>query len=127
MYKRTRLCCFALGLLAAAGNAAGQECAHWSNVVSPKRLDGAAMVYDSARGVTLLFGGRSQSSGSYYGLDETWEWDGVNWMQRMPQTRPWGRYGHAMAYDSDRGVTVLFGGSDFGSPLGDTWEWDGTT
>src|SRR5690349_1996970 len=31
---------------------------------------------------------------------------------------------HAMAYDSIRGVTVLFGGTG-GSSLGDTWEWDG--
>ena len=32
----------------------------------------------------------------------------------------------AMAYDSQRGVTVLFGG-DNGSNLGDTWEWNGST
>lgn len=31
-----------------------------------------------------------------------------------------------MAYDSNRGRTVLFGGIDAnGIPLGDTWEWDG--
>ncbi len=33
---------------------------------------------------------------------------------------------HAMAYDSVRGVTVLFGGED-GSSNGETWEWDGTS
>lgn len=38
---------------------------------------------------------------------------------------PGGRLGHAMAYDSVRGVTVLFGGSDVTSYLSDTWEWDG--
>jgi hypothetical protein len=34
-----------------------------------------------------------------------------------------------MAYDSERGVTVLFGGYDVysGPVFGDTWEWDGTT
>jgi hypothetical protein len=32
-----------------------------------------------------------------------------------------------MAYDLTRHVTVLFGGSNAGSPnLSDTWEWDGT-
>src|ERR1041384_4804856 len=36
-----------------------------------------------------------------------------------------GRYGHAMAYDSARGVTVLFGGFA-GDYLSDTWEWNGT-
>ena len=33
-----------------------------------------------------------------------------------------------MAYDSDRRVTVLFGGDSTGySRLNDTWEFDGTT
>ena len=33
-----------------------------------------------------------------------------------------------MAYDSQRHITVLFGGTSNGSdPLGDTWEYDGTT
>ncbi len=32
---------------------------------------------------------------------------------------------HAMAYDSSRGVTVLFGGYDGTNARGETWEWDG--
>lgn len=35
--------------------------------------------------------------------------------------------GYAMAYDSARGRTVLFGGSAPSSYLADTWEWDGTS
>jgi hypothetical protein len=35
------------------------------------------------------------------------------------------RQHHAMAYDSARGVVVLFGGSDSSSYKGDTWEWNG--
>ncbi|MFN0133539.1 MAG: kelch repeat-containing protein [Phycisphaerales bacterium] len=38
---------------------------------------------------------------------------------------PPARSGHAMAYDSARGVVVLFGGLS-GTSLGDTWEWNGT-
>jgi len=30
-----------------------------------------------------------------------------------------------IAYDSDRGKAVLFGGGDYQNLLGDTWEWDG--
>jgi hypothetical protein len=30
-----------------------------------------------------------------------------------------------MAYDSERGVHVMYGGSEGGSELGDTWEYDG--
>jgi hypothetical protein len=40
--------------------------------------------------------------------------------------RPPARYSAGAAFDSDRGVLVLFGGWS-GSPLGDTWEWDGST
>jgi hypothetical protein len=32
----------------------------------------------------------------------------------------------AMAFDSVRGRTVLFGGTATAGPLGDTWEWDGS-
>ncbi len=32
-----------------------------------------------------------------------------------------------LAFDEARGVTVMFGGFGSSSPLGDTWEWDGTT
>src|SRR5262245_56898322 len=44
---------------------------------------------------------------------------------RAAGDHPVGRFLHAMAYDSIRGVTVMFGGTDFDNPLGDTWEWDG--
>jgi len=87
-----------------------------------------AMAYDSARGVTVLFGGLLNGSGL---LADTWEWDGTNWTQRTPATSAPARYGHAMVFDSARGVTLLFGGNPViaggsGSPLNDTWEWNGT-
>jgi hypothetical protein len=37
------------------------------------------------------------------------------------------RIDHALAYDSDRGVSVLFGGLSGMVLLADTWEWNGTT
>ena len=40
-------------------------------------------------------------------------------------TGPSVRIHHAMAYDSRRGQTVLFGGVGSGGPLADTWEWNG--
>jgi len=82
--------------------------------ISPSARDVHAMAYDSARGVTVLFGGIP-------GSDETWEWDGTHWSQRFPAASPIASY-HAMAYDSARGVTVLFGGASGN----ETWEWDGT-
>jgi uncharacterized protein YegP (UPF0339 family) len=81
------------------------------------------MAYDSAREVTVLFGGWSDSNHSR--LDDTWEYDGVNWAQRTPVNHPLGRWA-AMTYDAARAVVVLFGG-DCGSGCfsGETWEWDG--
>ena len=88
---------------------------------SPRRVPGA-MAYDSARGVTVLFGG-------YDGAldDETWEWDGVNWTQRIVSPRPSPRVTIAMAYDSARSVTVLFGGVTAAGLDNQTWEWDGAS
>jgi len=77
------------------------------------------MAYDSARGVTVLFGGDDE-----YRQDDTWEWDGTDWTVRATTNKPAIRYLHAMAYDSSRGVTVLFGGNgNFNVLLNDTWEY----
>ncbi|HOW51039.1 MAG TPA: hypothetical protein PLV42_03220 [bacterium] len=78
-----------------------------------------AMTYDSTRGKVVLFGGSSGGS-------ETWEWDGANWTQKNPATRPPTRSGHAVAYDSARGKVVLFGGDNGTVSNNETWEWDGT-
>lgn len=37
------------------------------------------------------------------------------------------RNAHAMAYDSDHGLVLLFGGADERQVLGDLWSWDGKT
>ncbi|MBN1490715.1 MAG: carboxypeptidase regulatory-like domain-containing protein [Phycisphaerae bacterium] len=81
------------------------------------------MAYDSARGVTVLFGGITASGVE---LGDTWEWDGNIWTQRTPANSPSRRTHHAMVYDIAQGVTVLFGGLDSRwDRLSDTWEWDG--
>jgi hypothetical protein len=92
----------------------------------PPRL-GHSVAYDTARGVTVLFGGATSLESD--GLrGDTWEWDGTEWRERQPATSPPPCWLHAMAYDSSRHVTVLFGGAggDSAEP-GTTWEWDGTS
>jgi len=71
-----------------------------------------------------MFGGRRV--GSAY-LGDTWEWGGSSWTQ-VSTTGPSARREHAMAYDSQRGRIVMFGGfaSTF-NELDDTWEWDGSS
>ena len=90
---------------------------------SPPARYSHALAYDSARGRVVLFGGGGAAFGPY--LADTWDWDGVNWLQRAPAQSPPGMAGHALAYDVARDRTVLFGGAS--SVLApETWEWDGT-
>ena len=84
-----------------------------------------AMAYDTSRGVVVMFGGRGEND--WYLYNDTWEYDGINWIQCSPANRPTARREHTMVYDSVRGVIVLFGGLDVnGTILDDTWEYDGT-
>ena len=41
------------------------------------------------------------------------------------QSVPPPRYSFALAFDEARGVLVMFGGSNRGTFMNDTWEWDG--
>lgn len=84
------------------------------------------MAYDSARGVTVLFGGASANGSTM--LNDTWEWDGSQWTERVTAVRPPAQRQHAMAYDAARRAVVLLCGVDGQSArIGQTWEWDGTT
>ncbi len=84
-----------------------------------------SMAYDSARQRVVMFGGNSQLQWPGGVLGDTWEWDGWSWEQRTSPTSPAPR-GHAvLAYDSVRGVCVLFGGCQGPAGMSDTWEWDG--
>ena len=92
-----------LSVLGPAGAARAQSCQGWTQrtpPTSPSRRAEHAMAYDSARGVTVLFGGSA-------GGKETWEWDGNKWMQKAT-TGPTARIYHAMVYDSARHVCVLY-------------------
>jgi hypothetical protein len=93
-------------------------------------VSATAAVWDSARQVLVLFGGRSITGGSTMSLGATWELGASGWTQRTLATAaPLARFGHDMAYDPIRRRVVMFGG--FQGPnlprLGDTWEWDGTS
>jgi hypothetical protein len=81
-----------------------------------------AMAHDSARGETLLFGGRNLN---FSAMPDTWIWDGFDWIRRYPVASPSSRYGHRLAFDVARGVTVLFGGRNMSTVFADTWTWDG--
>ena len=95
------------------------------NDLGPPPRSAHTLVFDSIRQRTVCFGGLSNISDPGSAFGDTWEWEGQDWTQ-MAETGPAARSFHAMAYDSDRSRTVLFGGQVAGGFLNDTWEWDGT-
>ena len=103
---------------------------------SPPPRVGHTMVFDTRRGVVVLFGGEGVSliDGKTVRYDDLWEWDGSTWTERelTGAPRPQARRDHVMAYDSARGVSLLFGGEVpslqegvEGTALRDTWSYDG--
>ena len=100
----------------------------------PSARHAFGMVWDSARGKAVLFGGILMDNLGTPGtpLQDTWEWDGATsaWTERTAVgSKPSPRFGHATAFDGSRGKVLLFGGLDVstGGALTDLWEMDPTT
>jgi hypothetical protein len=79
----------------------------------------------------MLFGGIEPTPAPATLFRQTWELEGSDWTERQDMG-PTARYGHAMAYDQERGRVVLFGGSGAPSATAaaddlrsDTWEIPG--
>lgn len=101
--------------------------AAWTNVTpsgAPGGRRWTQTAYDGLRGKVVMFGGIINGTGGAI-VNDTWEWDGVQWAGRVTTPAPGPRMNGMMAYDFKRGKTVLFGGSNVAS-LNDTWEWDGS-
>jgi len=100
---------------------------HWIDVtpaVAPGKRDWADMVYDPNTGKILLFGGHDyQISG--YKYNDTWTWDGTDWVQLFPATVPAPRGGHSMVYDQNRGTVLMIGNYSSTATI-EMWEWDGS-
>lgn len=92
---------------------------------SPPARNGASMTYDPVRQRMVLFGGYKNPSWAFY--NDTWEYDGQNWIERAPATSPLQRETAGMAYAQHLGKVILFGGgTSAGSTMyNDTWAWDG--
>ena len=85
----------------------------------PDKLRSATLTYDRLRQVPVRIG-----SGGHDGPDHTWELVGDDWVRRfIPEPTPWNAAGACAAFDSDRNVVVLFGGSPDSD---ETWEYDGS-
>lgn len=102
----------------------------WTAPVAPGpgRRQTTQLVFDEARQVTLLFGGRTGSQPTTY--DPTvWEWDGARW--RPVTSLLAAREHQAAAYDATLARPLMFGGEYYSSDgnlhllFNDTEEWDG--
>ena len=103
---------------------------NWTSVATaatPSARTSPAMAYDPGRRRIVLFGGVSGPINVPVWMDDTWEYDGVQWTPVFPAARPAARSGHTMAHDLGRGRTVMFGGGGhIGPAFTDTWEYDGS-
>lgn len=103
----------------------------WTRVTfsGPAPRWGHVMVFDEAKGVTVLFGGSRILNSEWMTFGDTWEWNGAAWTL-VADSGPLPATDASMAYDSDRQVTVLFGGQNLNGGVWrrvrDTWEWNGS-
>lgn len=95
--------------------------ATWTRVATsgPEARVNHEMVYDEARGVVVLIGGRRLYAPQL--LEDVWEFDGQGWRQRTWTTSsPTPREGAAMTWDPNRRRVLLFGGSQHDTA---TWSY----
>jgi uncharacterized protein (TIGR03437 family) len=93
---------------------------------SPPARSNSNIAYDSGHRQVVVFGGQGLAP-TYTKFNDTWLWDGSDWTEAQ-QIGPSARTDAAMAYDSQHGQVVLFGGQDAnGVSFNDTWLWDGST
>lgn len=130
----------------------GDDWTQLSVLHSPPPSTAATSTWDPERNLVLMFGGFSPpvddgaGGTTSPGSDQLWAFDGFDWRQ-IPRTEPWPPPSGlaSMVWDRARKRAVLLSGfkelnfsasgTNFGltadgaanfSPIGDTWEWDGS-
>lgn len=114
--------------LATLGDTWERDGTTWSQHTAPSRLWGRQLAYDEARRRVMTFGGNALPRWfpPWSCTNGTWEWGGLEWVQRLPATSPPPLCGGSLAYDRARERVVMFGGMNVdGTWTADTWEWDG--
>jgi hypothetical protein len=92
----------------------------WVTTTGPSVSHAWRAVFDTARRRVVLFDPNATSQ-------PLLEWTGSAWIEpALVGTTPSRRSSAAIAFDSERGRTVLFGGMGCGTVCQDSWEWDGT-
>jgi hypothetical protein len=99
----------------------------WNGATWTQRFPAAAplarqcgsVAYDGTLGAVVLFGGFAGSWPN--SLDDTWAWNGADWVQAKPATVPPNRYSAGMTYVPAVKGLVMFGGLSSGPGRQDTW------
>ena len=94
--------------------------ASWTNVTPAQnnlpgpRFD-SGITYDSKRGRVIVFGGSDGNTTGSAPLAtfDTWEWDGVSWIDVTAELNPQAREQHAMVYNSVEDKILVVGGAKF--------------
>ena len=92
----------------------------WSlrSQIGPPARNNHAMVYDSERQRTVVFGGQNSNP-----LGDCWEWDGTSWAERTV-SGPSPRSSSLLAHEPARSRLVLMAGVGPGVLPGEVWELD---
>lgn len=98
-----------------------------ASAVAPPARHGHGMAFDARRGRIVLFGGLGSAGTGGTLLQDTWEWDGMQWHAVATGAAPPARSNLGMCFDNARGVVVAFGGAGSSAALGDTWTWNGAS
>jgi len=102
----------------------------WTNLnpsYHPNQRYGAGMAYDKKNKVSILFGG---FDADYHCIhSDTWKYNATSntWINVTPARSPPGRLYHTMAYDDEKGLIYMFGGSTDGDTCNDTWSYNTAT
>jgi hypothetical protein len=108
----------------------------WTSVATPHHptpRGGAHLVYDPARGRTILHGGSDGTSNCDGGFQSsctgTWEYDGHDWTLLTNVAPSPTRAGSAAAWNAADGDVLLFGGDSYVTGMtfvyyGDFWRFD---
>ena len=115
-------------ILASSLPVSAQSWVDWTkqNPLGPVARIEDSLVYDSAAGRFIMFGGYDLN---WNRMHDIWEYDSAakTWTDVTPVSGnlPTPRWGQTMAFDPIRRKVILFGGQDDnGTYLSDTWEWD---
>jgi hypothetical protein len=93
--------------------------------VSPPTRDNAAIAFDPVHNLTVMYGGIRHDPGkAVVILSDTWQWDGVNWIEVHPSPAPV-LVAPVGAFDVATSQFVVFGFNNIGSQP-ETWTWNGS-